>query len=103
MSVVEDSFITRDIDKTFNMIEDESGDLFWGYGHRDGPEFIEEVNRWLIHACGATVPDDLFPSSERVEHLWAKFDDQYREHFTLVEPTCTEADAHIFAVTRLWA
>lgn len=94
---IEDRFVTQDIDKTFNMIEDENGEVFWGYGHRDGPEFIEEVNRWLIHACGVIDPDDLFASSQQVEHLWARFNDD--ERFDLVDPIGTGPD--VFQVTRL--
>jgi len=101
---IEDRFVTRLADKTLNMIEDESGDIFWGYGHREGPEFIEEVNRWLIHECGVTVPDDLFALSQPVEHLWAQMDDEHGERFTLVNDygndTLKQA-AGVFPVTRL--
>ena len=96
---VENLFITRDVNKTFNMIEDENGDKFWGYGHRDGSEFSEEVNRWLIHACGVTHPDDLFAANTTVEHLWARMDDECGEHFTLV--TYPDPEAGVFPVTRL--
>lgn len=98
-STVDHRFVTQDIDKTFNMIEDEGGDLFWGYGHREGPEFTNEVNRWLIHACGITHPDDLFPASQSVEHLWARFIND--ERFELVRPADVESVPQAFPVTRL--
>lgn len=101
MQTIEDLFVTCDIDQKFNMIEDESGDIWWGYGHRDATEFTNEVNRWLIHACGATVPDDLFAVSQPVEHLWARMNPKYDERFDIVESTGTEADAAVFPVTRL--
>lgn len=94
----EQTFITRDIDTTFNMIEDESGDVFWGYGHREGPEFIEEVNRWLIHACGVIDPDDLFALSQPVEHFWAAMEEPDGERFKLVP---ADSDPNVFPVTRL--
>ncbi len=92
----EHHFVTND-GQTFNMIEDEWGDTFWGYGHRDGPEFIGEVNRWLIHV-NAVVPDDLIPLNERVEHRWAVLDKPDDEHFTLVP---ADSDPDVFPVTRL--
>lgn len=98
---VEDLFITRGADRTFHMIEDESGDIWWGYGHRESAEFTDEVNRWLIRECGVNHPDDLFAANQAVEHLWARMDDQCEERFILVEPTGTEADADVFPVTRL--
>lgn len=98
MMTREDNFITRDIGATFNMIEDESGDMFWGYGHRAGYEFIEEINRWLIHINAATVPDDLIPLNHRIDHFWASFDEPDGERFKLV-PACD--DPNVFPVTRL--
>lgn len=91
---------TGDIDVTFDLIEDESGDTWWGYGHVDPERFIAELNRWLDHTMGEAAQD--FELDAKVDHLWAKLDDKYGEHFSLVEPTCTEADAHIFPVTRLF-
>lgn len=102
-STIEHRFITREPHKTFNMIEDESGDIFWGYGHRDGPEFIEEVNGWLIHACVAIDPDDLFATSTKVEHLWARFVVGNDERFELVRPAEVEFVGQAFPVTRLIA
>ena len=102
-STYEHLFVTHD-GEVFKMIEDESGDIWWGYGHRDGPEFIEEVNRWLIHACGVTVPDDLFASSRQVEHLWVRMDDPDGERFTVVDKPwlgSKEAANELFPVTRL--
>jgi hypothetical protein len=98
---IEDRFITRLGDRTLNMIEDENGDVFWGYDHQDAPEFIDQVNQYLIWECGVTDPDDLFAASQPVEHLWAKFDDEHGEHFTLREPVMRESDAELFPVTRL--
>lgn len=96
----EHHFVTND-GPIFNMIEDQSGDIFWGYGHRDGPDLIEEVNRWLIHVNVATVPDDLIPLSAPVEHLWARLDDEYGERFTLTKELHETDDDGIFPVTRL--
>lgn len=98
---IESMFVTRDIDQTFNMIEDEQGDVWWGYGHRDGPEFTEEVNRWLIHACGVTHPDDLFAASQPVEHLWARFVVGDDERFELVREADAGSVENAFPVTRL--
>lgn len=96
----EHHFITND-GPIFNMIEDESGDIFWGYGHREGPEFIAEVNRWLVHTNAvSTVPDDLVPTSTRVDHLWATLENPGDECFALVEDPDEGDD--VFPVTRLW-
>lgn len=97
-------FVTRDGEKIFNMIEDESGDIFWGYGHISQSELIEEVNRWLIHVALVTHPDDLISLNEPVEHLWARMDDEYGERFTLVNVPwlgTKEAADNLFPVTRL--
>jgi hypothetical protein len=97
----EHHFITND-GPTFKMIEDESGDIWWGYGHREAEEFTGEVNRWLMHACGVTDPDDLFPANQTVEHLWATLDDEDGEHFTLVDaPEAAFAGPEVFPITRL--
>jgi hypothetical protein len=98
---VVDLFVTKDIDLTFNMIEDERGDVFWGYGHRDGPEFIEEVNRWLHHVSynGASDPDDLFAASQPVEHLWARMVTD--ERFEMVRPADVDSVPQAFPVTKL--
>ena len=104
MTTYERHFITHDGGKTFKMVEDECGDVFWGYGHREGPEFIEEVNRWLIYGCYVTHPDDLIALNERVEYLWAKYDDEYCEHFTVVRDYGSDVlkkAADVFPVTRL--
>lgn len=96
----EHHFVTND-GPIFQMIEDERGDIFWGYGHRDAEEFTDEVNRWLIHACGATVPDDLFAASQPVEHLWARYEGDNpdsSDHFVLASKDAADA----FPVTRLW-
>ncbi|WP_100514100.1 hypothetical protein [Mycobacteroides abscessus] len=47
----------------FNMIEDESGSIFWGYGHLEAHVFVAEVNRWMRHVG---VDDDELPN------LWAR-------------------------------
>lgn len=98
---VEELFVTRVYDETFNMIEDESGDIWWGYGHQNAAEFTDEVNRWLICECGVTCPDDLFAATQPVEHLWARMNGDDDERFTLAEPTMRESDANLFPVTRL--
>lgn len=89
-------FITNEGDG-FAMIEDEAGDIWWGFGHRLPEEFTAEVNRWLVHTNAATVPEDLFPVSQAVEHLWVRLDDPDRERFTVVNESTDAA----FPVTRL--
>ncbi len=98
---IEDVFTTRLADRTLNMIEDEQGDIWWGFGHREASEFTNEVNQWLISECGVTDPDDLFAASEPVEHLWARMSEKYDDRFTVCEPTGRESDAGLFPVTRL--
>jgi hypothetical protein len=98
---VEELFVTRVYDDTFNMIEDESGDIWWGYGHQNDAEFTDEVNRWLIRECGVTHPDDLFAANKPVEHLWARMNGDDDERFTLAEPVMRQCDADLFPVTRL--
>lgn len=96
-TIYEHHFITND-GPIFNMIEDDSGDVFWGYGHREPDEFTGEINRWLIHVNAATVPDDLIPLGAKVDHLWAKYKDGNDEYFELVE----SSEPHAFPVTRFW-
>lgn len=98
---IESLFVTRLEDRTLNMIEDERGDIWWGYGHREPSEFTNEVNQWLISECGATDPDDLIAKSQPVEHLWAQLDgdDEHSERFKLV--TYPDPEAGVFPVTRL--
>lgn len=99
----EHHFVTND-GPIFNMIEDESGDVFWGYGHRDADEFTGEVNRWLIHVNAATVPDDLIRVGTPVEHLWAKYeceDPDGSDRFALTRELHEHDDDEIFPVTRL--
>jgi hypothetical protein len=93
------NFVITDGGQTFRVLEDEDGDVWWGYGHWNASEFIDEVNRWLHHVCysGASHPDDLFPGSANVAHLWAKYQDE--EHFRLVD----KPDDKAFPVTRLRA
>ncbi|MCV7255293.1 hypothetical protein H7J86_24320 [Mycobacterium hackensackense] len=100
----EHHFITQDVDSdgnqvTFSIIEDESGDTFWGYGHRDAGEFIEEINRWAVHA-GEIDPDMAIPNDHRVDHLYAYNHDGV--HFKLVSPTDSLIPEDAFPVTRLW-
>lgn len=103
----EHHFVTND-GPIFQMIEDERGDIFWGYGHRDAKEFTDEVNRWLIHVNAITVPDDLIPLNTPVQHLWAKYENEdpdSSEHFVLVKDHGSDAlknAADVFPVTRLW-
>lgn len=89
------NFVITDGDQTFHVLEDEFGDIWWGYGHWEPGKFIDEVNHWLIHEHHVTDPDDLFPLSHRVEHLWATYEDE--EHFRLVD----KAESQAFPVTRL--
>ncbi|GAS92670.1 hypothetical protein [Mycolicibacterium brisbanense] len=91
-------FITQDGDETFKMIEDESGGIFWGYGHRDRAEFVSEVNRWLIHV-GADPKWILPVDDTSVEHLLVTPEDPECERFRLV-PIDSGA-AVVFPVTRL--
>jgi hypothetical protein len=83
---------------TFGVIEDESGDIYWGYGHVLPDEFTAEVNRWFVHTGSVTDPDDLVQVGTPVEHLWATLDDEHGERFTLVDP---QEIAEAFPVTRL--
>lgn len=106
---IEDNFVMIDRDGdgnklTFNMIEDESGDVFWGYGHIDPATFIGEVNRWLIH-IGAD-PEHVFSTGEdvgSVERLWAKYENEDDERFKLVTARDLKVGETMFAVTRLCA
>lgn len=103
-TTIESVFITRLADRTLNMIEDERGDIFWGYGHQVAAEFTDQINQYLIWECGATDPDDLFAVSTPVEHLWARMDGEYNEHFKLVDKPwlgTKEAADDVFPVTRL--
>lgn len=101
MGNVEDNFVMIETDAdnnpiTFNTIEDESGDIFWGYGHQDADTFIDEINRWLVHTGAITDPDDfLFPQHHKVEHRYAKMTTD--ERFELTESD----DDGAFLVTRL--
>lgn len=91
-----------DIDVTFNLIEDERGDIYWGYGHVAQSDFVVEVNRWLEHVgCdGGEIPD-----TTPVDHLWAKYENDGDERFELVKDYGSEVlkkAADVFPVTRLW-
>lgn len=97
-------FITEDKtadggDVTFNMIEDESGDIYWAYGHVDGDAFGDEVNRWWIHTGTVTDPDDLIQVGHRVEHMWAILNPNDEWRFILANVTADTMGA--FPVTRL--
>lgn len=101
-----DAFITRDTRSdgtvvTFNMIEDEAGDIFWAHGHVPAAEFIGEINRWLTHTVDE---DEVLHLDLHVDHLWAKLDDEHPERFKLVDKpwlgTKEQADS-VFPVTRL--
>lgn len=98
MTLPASNFVITDGDETFRVLEDENGDVWWGYGHWNPGEFIDEVNRWLIHLGALTDPDDMFhPEIHKIEHLWAKYRDE--EYFKLVD----EPDSEAFPVTRLRA
>lgn len=100
IATYEHHFITND-GPIFNMIEDESGEIYWGYGHRDPGEFVAEVMRWLQHVGAGPEPGEPHPSGlmeHGVEHLWASLEDPYGERFKLV-PACN--DPEVFPVTRL--
>jgi hypothetical protein len=82
----------------FNMIEDEDGDTYWSYGHRDIYDFIDEVNCWLDH-CGIHDFDRrINPVEHDVTHHWARMDHDNDERFTLV----TGPQPGAFPITRLW-
>lgn len=84
----------RDLDVRFNLIEDESGDIFWGYGHQEADEFTAEINRWWEHTGAVTAPEDLIQVGTPVEHLWAhSYDDEFR--------LCDKDADDAFPVTRL--
>lgn len=97
------SFVTTDHDEdgntiTFDMIEDESGDIFWGYGHIPAAQFIPEVNRWLDHVG----IDSLDPADMNyVEHVWARFKEDNDERFDIIEELPKDAGDGFFPVTRL--
>lgn len=96
----EHHFITNDGD-VFKMIQDESGDTFWGYGHREAAEFIDEINRWMIYTGDVTDPDDLFhPETNQVDHMLAYNHDG--ERFAIVDPASSFIPEDAFPVTRLW-
>jgi hypothetical protein len=85
---------------SFDVIEDEDGERFWGHGHVDPEEFIAEVNKWLVHVGAITSPDDfLYASTHKVEHLWAKMTTE--ERFELTKDLHEEDDDGVFPVTRL--
>ena len=93
-----------DVDVTFDLIEDESGDVWWGYGHVDPGDFIDEVNRWLEH-CGLTGDDFFVRADHRVDHLWARYVCDDHERFELVKDygnDLLKKHADVFPVTRLW-
>lgn len=109
---VEDNFTMSDVDAdgnvlTFSVIQDESGDTFWAYGHVDPEEFVEELNRWIVHTMGEDecIYSDLAELAQAavcVDHLWACMDEDRDEIFHVREPSGTEADASTFPVTRLF-
>lgn len=104
------NFVTTDNDSNapgklveFKMIEDENGDVFWAYGHVDREEFIAEINRWLVH-CGVGSFDQIAAAEHKVDHLWAKYNDDNEERFKLVKdtgPMSTFLCVDAFPVTRL--
>ncbi|TQK29410.1 hypothetical protein FBY28_2413 [Arthrobacter sp. SLBN-53] len=101
-----DAFVTHDQNAdgtaiTFAIVEDESGDVFWAHGHVPATEFIGEINRWLTHTLDE---DEVLRLDLPIDHLWAKFDDEHRDRFKLVDKpwlgTKEQAD-QVFPVTRL--
>lgn len=83
---------------SFDMIEDEDGATFWGYGHRDQLSFLGEVNRWLRH-CGVDA-DELVGDVDAgsVTHHHALLADDSDERFSIFD---NDQDGHSFPVTRL--
>ncbi len=88
---------------SFNIIEDEDGDVFWGYGHQRAEEFLGEINRWLVHV-GLDDPENelvsLAAHGRSVNHLWARMKDASDERFDLVKSVYDRLD-DCFPVTRL--
>lgn len=81
----------------FTVIEDESGDTFWSYGHVSQEVFVAELNRWLTHTgCGENCIDDGY----LVQHLWAIPDyPDHEDRFTVAGITAETQGA--FPVSRL--
>ncbi len=99
----EHHFVTCDQDAEgttvrFSMIEDESGGVFWGYGHVCAKVFVAEVNRWMLHVGmdRTELPD---PSITPVDHLWAYCTG---DDFKLVDGQKPAESKDRFPVTRLW-
>lgn len=99
-------FATQDRDADgkpvfFNVIEDEDGDIWYGYGHVPPAEFVAEVNRWLEH-CGV-FEDEWTPpvEADSVQHIHAY--DHDGERFMIATPThLAPPGAETFPITRLW-
>ena len=105
VTVDKESTPSGDVDRQFYLIGDENGDTWWGYGHVDPGDFIAEVNRWLKH-CGLSGPDYEIGYGHRVDHLWARYENDDEERFVLVKDhgnDVLEKHADVFPVTRLWA
>lgn len=97
----EHHFVTND-GPIFNLIEDEDGGTYWGYGHVEPQTFITEVNRWLTH-CGL-YNDDLAGPDTKVDHLWARYSPDTGEFHCVDKPWMgtKEAASDLFPVTRVW-
>ena len=102
MTTLADTFVTFDRDKDgndlrFEMIEDESGDVFWAYGHVPAPKLIDEVNAWFIHVDVVTNSFDLlFPDTTKVTYHAADLDAD-NERFTITNTPGADS----LPVTRL--
>lgn len=104
-SVIKDQFVMTDRDADgnevrFDIIEDESGDTYWAYGHDITEEgFKTELNRWLDHTGNDTLSavDGL-----DLKRLWAQYNPNEAEYFSLTEPPAGRPhDSEKFPVTRV--
>lgn len=101
----EHHFVTQDRDADgnplfFNLIEDESGDIWYGYGHVPPAEFVAEINRWLEH-CGVFEDEWTSPvEADSVQHVYAYNYDG--ERFKMVADLTGDGLGETFPITRLW-
>lgn len=104
---VENNFVMTDQDFfgnpcRFEVIEDESGDIFWAYGHVDPVKFIAEVNRWLMHVRVDITA--LIVDITGVEHRHAFLENDDDEKFQILPQFNSaerRAEVRAFPVTRL--
>jgi hypothetical protein len=104
---IEDQFHMSDKNEhgmivTFDIIEDESGDTYWAYGHDITPErFTEELSRWLAHTTNETLSVHK-DTPLHLDRLWAQYNPNQAEYFSLTEPpACHPSDSEKFPVTRV--